>query len=59
MRFRKGNEAKENTLEFAEIYDFGIVNTFFKQRGVHIVTYKIVGNKSQIDYLLIKREILK
>lgn len=52
----KGMKQKKRILEFAEAYDLGIVNTIFKKRAEHIITYKNEGNKSQVDYLLIKKK---
>lgn len=45
-------------LKFAEAYDWGVVNTFFFKEK-HIITYKNERNRSQVDYLVIKREMLK
>lgn len=42
----------------SEVYDLGIVNTFFEKKNEHI-TYKNKGNKLQIDYFLVRIELLK
>ena len=47
----RNNEGK-TILDFAIAYDFNIINTFFKKREEHLITFKSGANKTQIDYFL-------
>ena len=45
----------ERIVDFAVSFDMAIVNTFFKKKSEHQITYKSGGRASQIDYILYKR----
>ncbi|KAK9127974.1 hypothetical protein Syun_016771 [Stephania yunnanensis] len=49
------NEEGESILEFASAYDLILENTSFKKRESHTITFSSGHNKSQIDFLLIKK----
>ncbi|XP_070029870.1 uncharacterized protein [Nicotiana sylvestris] len=42
-------------LEFAKAFDLVIANSSFPKREDHLVTYQSSGEKTQIDYLLLRR----
>ena len=52
------NAEGESIIDFAMSFDMAIVNTFFKKKREHLITYKSGGRCSQIDYLLYKRSRL-
>lgn len=54
-----GEEWSKRKLWNYDLYDLGIVNTFFKKRDEFIIMYKSGGNKLQVDYLLVRRELSK
>lgn len=61
-RFKERNETGDGILEFLEwVHDLDIVHTFFKkERDENIfITYKSEGNKTQVDYLLVKNKMSK
>ena len=39
-------------------FDLAIVNTFFRKREEHYITYKSGGNKAQIDFMMYRRSNL-
>jgi hypothetical protein len=45
----------EMLLEFAEAMELAVVNTWFRKDTGKKVTYESGGNKSQIDYVLVRR----
>ncbi|KAK3507176.1 hypothetical protein QTP70_009520 [Hemibagrus guttatus] len=53
---------KERSLEgqmvvdFAKRMDMGVVNTYFQKREEHRVTYKSGGRRTQVDYILCRRQ---
>ncbi|XP_043717506.1 uncharacterized protein LOC122665422 [Telopea speciosissima] len=49
------NEEGISVLDFAIAFDMCIVNTFFKKREEHLVTYKSGQHASQIDFFLTRR----
>ena len=49
------NAEGEEILQFAQAYDFGVVNTFFQKKMEHLITCKSGGRRSVIDYILIRR----
>ena len=57
--YGKRNEAGEKILDFASTYELAIVNTYFRKREDHYITYKSGENNSQIHYFLWKRRDLK
>ena len=48
----------ESIADFAMSFDMAIVNTFFKKKQEHLVTYRSGGRCSQIDYFLYNRSRL-
>lgn len=50
------NQEGENILNFALAYDLMIVNTFFKKRQSHLVTFSSGRLSSQIDFVLTRRD---
>ncbi|KAM0997763.1 hypothetical protein ACFX2C_007613 [Malus domestica] len=54
--FGERNEDGEAILDFAMAYDLFLANTFFKKREEHVITYKSGSSKTQIDFLLMKKE---
>jgi len=52
--FGEKNEAGSTILDFALAYDLGIMNTWFRKRESHIVTYRSGGHASQIDFFLVR-----
>lgn len=49
------NEDGERLLEMAESLDLIFTNTLWKKKVEHLVTYNSGGNKSQIDYILVRK----
>lgn len=56
--FRGRIKAGEKILKFLEAYDLAY-DSCFKKRDELIITYKNSGNKSQVNFLLVKWEMLK
>lgn len=52
--FGPQNEARKRISDFSVASDLRIINTFFKKRDEHLITFKTGSNKSQIDYLVIR-----
>ena len=52
--FGEKNELGDTILDFALAFDPVIVNTCFKKRDEHLITYKSGTNRSQIDFFLVK-----
>ena len=46
-------------VDFAKRMDLAIVNTYFKKKDKHRVTYKSGGKSTQVDYVMCKRKGLK
>ena len=57
--FGRRNEEGQEILHFAQGLDLSIVNTNFKKKEEHIVTYKSYPYESQSDYILTRREDAK
>ncbi|CAG9137733.1 unnamed protein product [Plutella xylostella] len=49
------NEAGKVILQTAMAFDLAIINSFFKKKPEHIITYKSGPASSQIDYILTNR----
>ena len=60
-RYDAGTRNKEESMvvEFAKRMDLAIVNTYFKKKDEHRVTYKSGGKSSQVDYVMCRRRNLK
>ncbi|GMP80885.1 hypothetical protein CsSME_00035817 [Camellia sinensis var. sinensis] len=54
-RFGDRNEAGESILDFALAFDLVVANTMYKKREEHLITFKSVLVKSQIDYFLVRK----
>ena len=54
--FGDRNEEGEDVLRFAQAYNLGIVNTFFRQQEKHLITYKSGNRRTTIYYILVKRK---
>ncbi|EYC39922.1 hypothetical protein Y032_0636g936 [Ancylostoma ceylanicum] len=53
------NEMGTMLLDHAEAADLAVVNTFFKKKNEHLITYCSGGRATQIDYILVRRKELK
>ena len=54
--FGRRNLEGERLLEVAEATDVVILNTGFKKRRNHLITYKSGENETQIDYIMVRKE---
>jgi len=52
--YRERNNARISILNFVVAYDLMIVNSYFKKKDDHLVTFKSGTTKTQIDYFLIR-----
>ncbi|KAJ1279057.1 hypothetical protein BS78_04G125900, partial [Paspalum vaginatum] len=50
------NQEGEEIFDFAVAYDLMIANTFFRKRESHLVTFSCGHHRSQIDFVLTRRE---
>uniref|UniRef100_A0A8D9DR12 Craniofacial development protein 2 n=1 Tax=Cacopsylla melanoneura TaxID=428564 RepID=A0A8D9DR12_9HEMI len=55
--FGEKNEPGERVVNLAEAYDLKIVNTFYKKKDEHLITFKSGPNKTQIDYWICSRDL--
>jgi hypothetical protein len=53
--FGDRNDGGESILDFTMAYDFVLVNTCFKKRTEHLITYKSGTHKSQIDFFITRK----
>ena len=60
-RFGAGTRNKEGSMvvDFGKRMDLAIVNTYFKRKDEHRVTYKSGGKSNQVDYVMCRRRNLK
>ena len=60
-RYGAGTRTKERSMvvDFAKRMDLAIVNTYFKKKHEHRVTYKSGGKSAQVDYVMCRRRNLK
>ena len=60
-RYGTGTRNKEGSMvvDFAKRMDLAIVNTYFKKKDEHRVTYKSGRKSSQVDYVMCRRRNLK
>ncbi|KAK3551724.1 hypothetical protein QTP70_023244 [Hemibagrus guttatus] len=56
---KERNLEGQMVVDFAKRMDMAVVNTYFQKREEHRVTYKSVGRRTQVDYILCKRGNLK
>jgi len=52
--FSKRNSGEMSILDFAVAYDLAIVNSYFKKKKEHLITFKSGSTRTQIDYLLMR-----
>ncbi|GJW02907.1 leucine--tRNA ligase [Tanacetum coccineum] len=53
------NEEGRTIMEFAAAHDLVVVNSFFKKRDAHLITYHSGDHDTQIDYMLVRRGDLR
>ena len=53
------NKEESMVVDFGKRMDLAIVNTYFKKKDEHRVTYKIGGKSTQVDYVMCRRRNLK
>nr|GEU88478.1 hypothetical protein [Tanacetum cinerariifolium] len=53
------NEEGRSILDFTTAHNLAVVNSYFKKRDHHLITFQSGGRCTQIDYLLMRREDLK
>ena len=53
------NKEGSMVVNFAKRLDLAIVNTYFKKKDEHRVTYKSGGKSTQVDYVMCRRRNLK
>ena len=60
-RYGAGTRNKEGSMvvNFGKKMDLAIVNTYFKKKDEHRVTYKSGGKSIQVDYVMFRRRNLK
>ena len=60
-RYDAGMRNKEGSMvvDFGKRMDLAIVNTYFKKKDKHRVTYKSGGKSTQVDYVMCRRRNLK
>ena len=52
--YGKRNNGGVSLLNFAVAYELVIVNSFFKKKDEHLITFKNGSTRTQIDYLLMR-----
>ena len=60
-RYGAGTKNKEGSMvvDFGKRMDLAILNTYFKKKDEHRVTYKSGGKSTQVDYVMWRRRNLK
>ena len=53
------NAGGQMVVDFAKRMEMAVVNTYFKKREEHRVTYKSGGRSTQVDYIMCRRAYLK
>uniref|UniRef100_H2ZTY1 Endonuclease/exonuclease/phosphatase domain-containing protein n=1 Tax=Latimeria chalumnae TaxID=7897 RepID=H2ZTY1_LATCH len=53
------NTEGENVLRMAQAHNLAVVDTYFKKQEHYLVTYRSGNTQRQIDYILVKRQLLK
>ncbi|KAK3553084.1 hypothetical protein QTP86_031352, partial [Hemibagrus guttatus] len=56
---KERNLEGQMVVDFAKRMDMGVVNTYFQKREEHRVTYKSGGRRTQVEYILCRRDNLK
>ena len=49
------NQERENMLGLCQEHNLRVLNSYYRKRREHFITYKSEGNESQIDYVLCRR----
>nr|GEZ63425.1 hypothetical protein [Tanacetum cinerariifolium] len=57
--YRVRNEKGRTILEFATAHDLVVVNSFFKKRDAHLITFHSGDHDTHIDYLLMRKRDLR
>ncbi|KAF7702399.1 hypothetical protein HF521_001682 [Silurus meridionalis] len=57
--FKERNVEGQMVVDFAKTMEMAVVNTYFKKKNDHRVTYKKGGRCTQVDYVLCRRCNLK
>ena len=47
------NSEEVSILDFAVAYELSIINSYFKKREEHLITFKSGSTRTQIDYFLV------
>ena len=53
------NEEGDKALDFAVANNFLICNTFFRKRDSHLITYHSGVTKTQIDFIMVRKDLFK
>ncbi|XP_022014116.1 craniofacial development protein 2-like [Helianthus annuus] len=53
--FGDRNEPGKDLLEFVVAHDLGILNSFFRKRESHLITFSSGAHNTQVDYILMRR----
>jgi hypothetical protein len=56
LEYGSRNQEGESILNFALAYDLTVVNTLFRKRVSHLVTFSSGQHCRQIDFILVRRE---
>ena len=56
---RERNEEGQRIVDFAKRMDMAVLNTYFKKKEEHRVTYQSGSRRTQVDYVLCRRRQLK
>ncbi|KAK3519256.1 hypothetical protein QTP70_023102 [Hemibagrus guttatus] len=56
---KERNLEGQMVVDFTKRMDMAVVNTYFQKREEHRVTYKSGGRRTQVDYILCRRDNLK
>ena len=56
---RERNEEGQRIVDFAKRMDMAVLNTYFKNKEEHRVTYQSGSRCTQVDYVLCRRSQLK
>ena len=46
-------------MDFATAYQMRLTNTYYTKREYHLVTYNSGGRRSQIDFIMLRKEYTK
>jgi len=57
LGYGERNSGGVSILDFAMAYDISIVNSYFRKRDKHLITFKSGSVRTQIDYFLIRANI--